>query len=327
MNLSHLGRSLSSLSLVAPRVAFTLVGCVDPFVAFNEAPTLEGDAGADAGVGGSGMSAAGSGVGAGASSAGQATGAQPGSAGSLATGIAGSTTIVVTNAGGADPGVEPSVGGEGSVGTGGEPAPQPQSVNELIDDVEGAFPRLPERGGRNGGWYTTHDSTYGQVSPPRASLLQPARGTSRFAAEFAGGGFTDWGAQLGVSLRSPSAGYDASAFCGVRFMVKGSGSGWSLLISDRPSVPEGGVCDPNAWGNEAACYQFVGKPFEAKSEWQEIVVPFKDLKLLSHPDRQRALDTSAIYDIIFNFYHHDGAAFQLLVDDLSFVKETAAGCR
>lgn len=321
MNLSHLGRSLSSLSSIAPLVAFTLVGCVDPFVAFNEVPTLEGDAGA----GGSDANVAGSGAVAG--SAGQATGAQPGSAGSNPTGIAGSTTIVVTNAGGADPGVDPSVGGEGPVGAGGEPAPQPQSVSELIDDVEGAFPHLPEQGGRNGGWYTTHDATYGQVSPARAQLLQPARGTSRFAAEMSGGGFTDWGAQLGVSLRSPSAGYDASAFCGVRFLAKGSGSGWSLLISDRQSVPEGGVCDPNAWGNEAACYQFVGKPFEAKSDWQEVVVRFDELKLLSHPDRLRTLDTSAIYDIIFNFYHHDGAAFQLLVDDLSFMKETAAGCR
>ena len=322
MNLSHLGRSLSSLSFVVPFAALALVGCVDPFVAFNEVPTLEGDAGA----GGSDTNVAGSAAFAG-SSAGQATGAHPGSAGSHSMGIAGSTTIVVTNTGGADPGVEPGVGGEGPVGAGGEPAPQAQSVSELIDDVEGAFPHLPQQGGRNGGWYTTHDSTYGQVSPARAQLLQPARGTSRFAAEFAGGGFTDWGAQLGVSLRSPSAGYDASAFCGVRFMVKGSGSGWSLLIIDRPSVPEGGVCDPNAWGNEAACYQFVGKPFEAKSEWQEVVVRFNELKLLSHPDRQRALDSSAIYDIIFNFYHHDGAAFQLLVDDLSFVKETAAGCR
>jgi hypothetical protein len=323
MHLSHLGRSLSSLSVVAPFVAFALVGCVDPFVAGNEAPTME----ADAGAGGSSAGVAGSGVGAGASSAGQATGAQPGSAGSLPIGVAGSTTIVVVNAGGADPGVEPGVGGEGPVGAGGEPAPQPQSVSELIDDMEGAFPQLPQQGGRNGAWYTTHDATYGQVSPARAMLLQPARGTSRVAAEFAGGGFTDWGAQLGVSLRSPSAGYDASGFCGVRFMVKGSGSGWSLLISDRQSVPDGGVCDPNAWGNEAACYQFVGKPFEAKSEWQEVAVRFDELKLLNHPDRHRTLDSSAIYDILFNFYHHDGSAFQLMVDDLAFMRETAAGCR
>jgi hypothetical protein len=327
MNLSHHGPSLSSLSFIVPFVALTLVGCVDPFVAFNDVPTVEGDAGASGSDAGGSVGVAGSGVGAAGSGAAQASGAQPGSAGSIATSVGGSTTIVVTNAGGADPGVEPNVGGEGPVGTGGEPAPQPQSVSELIDDMEGAFPHLPQSGGRNGGWYTTHDSTYGQVSPARAMLLQPARGTSRFAAEFAGGGFTDWGAQLGVSLRSPSAGYDASAFCGVRFMVKGSGSGWSFLISDRQSVPEGGVCDPNAWGNEDACYQFVGKPFEAKAEWQEVVVRFNELKLLSHPDRQRALDTSAIYDIIFNFYHHDGAAFQLMVDDLSFIKQTASGCR
>ena len=93
------------------------------------------------------------------------------------------------------------------------------------------------------------------------------------------------------------------------------------------SVPDGGVCDPNAWGNEDACYQFVGKPFEAKAEWQEIVVRFDELKLLNHPDRHRTLDSSAIYDILFNFYHHDGSAFQLMVDDLAFMRETAAGCR
>jgi len=321
MNLSRLGRSFTSLSVAAPLIALTLVGCVDPFVAFNEVPTAEGDAGA----GGSGAEI-------GAGSAGQASGAQPGSAGSGATGATGvlgsggSTVIVVTNAGGADPGVEPGVGGESALGAGGEPAPQPQSVIELIDDMEGAFPHLPQRSGRNGAWYTTHDDTYGQVSPARALLLEPVRGTSRFAAEVSGGGFTDWGAQLGVSLRAPSAGYDASAFCGVRFMAKGSGGGWSLLISDKQSVPEGGVCDPYA-GDDKACYQFVAKAFEVKAEWQELAIRFDELKLLNHPDRQTSLDASAIYDIIFNFYHHDGAAFQLMVDDLAFMKQTAAGCQ
>jgi hypothetical protein len=199
-------------------------------------------------------------------------------------------------------------------------------VLDLIDDVEGAFPNLPQTRGRNGGWYTTHDDSYGQLKPAGAMLLQPSRGDSRFAAGFSGSGFTGWGAQLGVSLTSPAHGYDASGYCGVRFLAKGTGSGWTFLVSDSNSVPDGGVCNPNTWEGPTACYHFSGKTFDVAADWQEVVIRFADLKIMLEPGNTRALDTKAVYDIIFNVYN-GGGAFQLLVDDLAFIKASDAGCQ
>lgn len=193
---------------------------------------------------------------------------------------------------------------------------------DLIDDLEGEFPHLPLRAGRNGGWYMIHDDSYGQATSA-AALLDPELEGSRYAAHIDGAGFTSWGAQLGVALTAPAAGYDATGYCGVRFMAKGAGPQWALMISDRQSVPEGGVC--GAWDTEA-CYHFVGKTFSVGAEWQAVEIAFDELTPVMDPTSDRRLDASAIYDIIFNFHSAQGDAFELLVDDLSFIQKTATGC-
>jgi len=319
MKLTRLGRSFSGLRVAAPLVALALGGCTEPFVAFGEVPTTQGDAGgaSSGSVGVVALGAQPSNAGSGATASGSA-----GSGGTGASGSGGSTVVIMTNGGS-----EPVAAGEPAMGEGGAPPLPPARVLELIDDLEGAFPHLPQTQGRNGGWYTTHDDSYGQLKPADAMLLDPARGGSRFAARFSGSGFTGWGAQMGVSLTSPAHGYDASAYCGVRFLAKGTGSGWTFLVSDSSSVPAGGVCNPNAWEGPTACYHFSGKGFEVGADWQEVVVRFEDLLVLVEPGNKRALAAKAIYDIIFNVHSDGGGAFQLVVDDLAFIKAGDAGCQ
>jgi len=203
----------------------------------------------------------------------------------------------------------------------------PTEAFDLIDDVEGPFPELPEKEGRNGGWFGVHDASNGQLLAPSAVALVPARGSSHFAAGISGAGFSDWGAQLGVALKSPAAGYDARKYCGLRFMAKGGGAGWSLLVSDRNSVPEGGVCVEGSWDSEQGCYDYVGKDFAVGPAWQEVKIRFDELRLRQDPASARRLDSSALYDILFNFYDADGSAFELLVDDLSFIDLSSAECQ
>jgi hypothetical protein len=198
---------------------------------------------------------------------------------------------------------------------------------DLIDDMEGDFPSLPARGGRNGSWFSVHDDTWGQASDASAIGLEPVRGNSHFAAGFSGGGFTDWGAQMGLSFKSPSAAYDASAYCGVRFLAKGNGSGWTFLISDRLSVPQGGVCDSVNWASDQGCYQFVGRALAVGNVWQEVVIRFDELRLLRNPQSPRRLETKALYDILFNFYSAEGSGFELLIDDLAFIEKGSLACR
>lgn len=305
--LNHVARSFSRGSLAASLSTLLLAGCGQPFTAFGEVPPDQSNGGSTSSAG----------------SAPVAVGAQPSGGGSSGAGVGGAVAVVAGSGGAV---AEAGAAGEPAGGAGGAPIAQPVRELELIDDVEGAFPHLPEVAGRNGAWFAVHDDSNGQLLPAQALALQPARDGSHYAVKLSGAGFTDWGAQLGVSLRAPATAYDASGSCGVRFLAKGTGSGWSLLLSDRASVPQGGMCDVNAWGSESACYRFVGKPFDVGADWQEVVVLFDDLKLMLNPESSRALDKTALYDIIFNFYSSEGKAFELLVDDLSFIKETDAGC-
>jgi hypothetical protein len=215
-------------------------------------------------------------------------------------------------------------GGGTSAGAGGS---APVRVLDVIDDVEGAFPSLPGKAGRNGGWYLVHDDSGGTVAPPSAFALQPARGTSHYAALVNGGGFTDWGAELGVALTSPIAAYDASAYCGVHFMAKGSGASWTMLISDRLSDPLGGVCVPDSWDVTQQCYDYVGAAFAPSADWQSFDLSFAALApMKGYTGKDRKLDASGLYDIVFSFSDGNGAPFELLVDDLSFIEKTTTGC-
>jgi hypothetical protein len=239
MNLSRSRRLQLASSLLFSVVALVMTGCAgEPFTVLDDVP---GNQGGDmtAPVVGGGAAAAGSGGSGGVVTAGSPQG--------------GTTSVIVAAAAGADA----SAGGDDSAGVvGGGMA---SAIFELIDDVEGSFPKLPAVDGRNGGWFTVHDASNGQVTGASAMPLQPARGSSHFAAGISGAGFTDWGAQLGVSLKSPASGYDASKHCGLRFLAKGSGSGWTLLVSDRLSVPQGGVCVEGSWDAEQGCFHYVGR--------------------------------------------------------------------
>ncbi|HXK19003.1 MAG TPA: hypothetical protein VNG33_14425, partial [Polyangiaceae bacterium] len=319
------------MRLLGPLVVLGLSGCGDDFVPFSDT--------APAGAGAAGAAASG------------ATAGKSASGGSATQAAAGSTNVVIPTAGtssgasmlnvessaaGAESAGEAGTGtggagaaggAAGAAGAAGQPVNLPTDSFDLIDDVEGAFPHLPQREGRNGVWFGVHDDTYGQLVGPHAVALEPARGTSHFAAGINGAGFTGWGAQLGVALRSPSAAYDATSYCGLRFLAKGSGAGWTLLVSDRTSVPEGGICVDGSADPEQSCYNFVGKSFGVGQSWREIKIRFDDLRWVPNAASPRRLETDALYDIVFNFYDAQGGAFQLLVDDLSFIEKNSLDCQ
>ncbi len=214
-----------------------------------------------------------------------------------------------------------AVGGGGIVeAPGGAGGSGPSPSFALVDDAEGDFPALPSLDGRRGGWYTVTDDSSGQASGAELASFEPVSSGNRFAVHVRGGGFTGWGFQLGVSLTSPVVGYDASRYCGVRFLAKGSGPAWTLLLSDRQSVPQGGVCE-----STGACNRFVGAPFTVDGEWREVSIPFAALRLQDEADPRR-LDPSAIYDILFHFQSQVGSGFELFVDDLGFVEQISGRC-
>jgi hypothetical protein len=210
---------------------------------------------------------------------------------------------------------------------GSPPNPAPQKELDLIDDIEGAFPALPARGGRNGAWYLVHDDSAGMATAPFAQLLDPPRGDSLHAASVSGSGYDIWGIELGVSLRAPVTAYDATAYCGVSFFARGTGGVWRLLISDRESDPAGGVCDPASPDPTHQCYDYPGTTFTPSAEWQKIEISFASLTpVQGYSGRTSALDASGLFDILFSFHDQTGAAFSLDVDDLAFIVKPPNGC-
>jgi hypothetical protein len=321
MNASHWSTRLWPLLTLSTLALSACAG--DPLVAFGDIPSDGSGGGSTSSEGGETASA-----GTGNTSTGSTTsqgGGGKGGSGSAGSGSGGSETGGSTVSMAGTGGDGPMPGEAGAAGEG--PVMIETNPFDLIDDIEGAFPILPLRGGRNGGWFTVHDESGGQATAPGAVALDPPRVDSQFAARISGAGFTNWGVQLGVALKSPATGYDASQYCGVRFLAKGSTTGWSMLVSDRASIPDGGVCVPGSLDPALRCYHYVGKVFAPNAQWQEHKIRFDELRYLDVADNGRRLDPTALYDILFNVHEPSGAAFEIQIDDLSFMEQTSADCR
>jgi len=125
----------------------------------------------------------------------------------------------------------------------------------LIDDmepVEGstiADASLPQVDGRRGQWYTSNDGSGIQMPSPFVPSLGGANGTN-YSARTSVQSFTGWGASFGVPLNARSTTsnmncpYDATAFDGIHFWARGSGS-WTFAVATQDTVPiaTGGRCD------------------------------------------------------------------------------------
>ena len=98
-----------------------------------------------------------------------------------------------------------------------------------------------------------------------------------------------------------------------------------MLVGDHSSMPQGGVCNPDLGGSDP-CYRFVGRTFSVTSDWRELAIGFDELRLMEDSNSPRRLDAHEIYTILFNFYGPGGNAFELAVDDLSFIDADSPIC-
>jgi len=213
-------------------------------------------------------------------------------------------------------------GGSGGSGTsaGAEGSGELELELDFIDRVEGEFPHILESRSRNGFWFLSDDGSAGMLSPLEAYALQPPRGDSYYSARISGSGFTAWGATIGITLKAPLAAYDASAYCGVSFFARGHGDGWALMIPDRLSEPEGGICSVDSSEPYAQCFDHFGKRFQPTDDWQEHRFSFDELELVKgYTGQDRAFESDAVFSLQFVFDNASGADFELLLDDVAFM--------
>ncbi|HYO94622.1 MAG TPA: hypothetical protein VER33_08910 [Polyangiaceae bacterium] len=145
--------------------------------------------------------------------------------GSTSTGGAtsgGSTTGGTTSVGGTT-----GVGGTTTAGTGGAPTGKAEPM--IYDGKAGAPCTNVIKSPRVGYWFTYNDMT-GMQTPAATEMamfgeLNGKGGATDCAVHTKGSGFTKWGAGVGFDLNNiatVSSAYDASAYTGIRFAVKGT---------------------------------------------------------------------------------------------------------
>jgi hypothetical protein len=192
----------------------------------------------------------------------------------------------------------------------------------LIDDMEDRDGFICMLGGRNGHWYTTGDRTPGSVLLPQGNLdptkIEGMRGSSQFAAHFAGSGLTKWGAAMGFALNALGTGtttVDVHTVTGIRFWMRSTVPVDVNFRTPETMAPkDGGQCvDSDTALN---CDNDFGFPITAPSrDWTEYQVPFDALRQLQHGGTA-AWNPRFLDSIQFNV--GPGAPFDVWVDDIRF---------
>src|SRR6185503_10404728 len=99
------------------------------------------------------------------------------------------------------------------------------------------------------------------------------------AAATYGGGFTSWGAKLGLFLNNAQGVigvYDASRFHGLRFQARGNVPlRVALSTIGLRDIEWGGACTP---AEGAPCGDYYGRLIELSPDWQEYTIPFVELR-------------------------------------------------
>jgi hypothetical protein len=185
-----------------------------------------------------------------------------------------------------------------------------QGDTPLIDDFEDGDLQVLEQDGRDANWYGYNSANSDDQLVEVESVRSPAGG--ELALHTAGSGF-QW-AGLGLGLRwggdEGNCVYDASAYEGLTFWGRGSGS-TRFTASMPETIPssDGGTCDELM----TSCWNHPGVDVTFQDAWQQYVVPFADM---AQGDGELALDPTRIRTI--QFETGASATFDFWVDGFAF---------
>ena len=175
--------------------------------------------------------------------------------------------------------------GDDDDGTGPEDEQVPIDAENMIDDFEDGDDAITSTAERSGDWYSFNDGTGGEQSPGGSETFLPEEGGpegSAYAGHTSGSGWSEWGAGIGFDINAADPDstditkgtFDASAFTGIAFMAKGTGSVRAMVaMFDLIGEAEGGGCDTA----DGECENHYGKVFELTDEWGQYLLPFDSI--------------------------------------------------
>lgn len=188
----------------------------------------------------------------------------------------------------------------------------------MIDDFEDGNTATIDDDGRGATWYFYDDMTQGERDD--AVDVDPLGARSGKVLYVTGNGFTDWGSGFGAGMRwnTGQCTYDASAYDGVEFWIRGTGSTRVTLqnLSVRP-VDLGGECP-----TDAACFDSHGVNLTLNDAWTLVHLPFSAFEQTGWGTPVGPLRTNAIYLLEFQF--GTIKPYSVWLDDVKFFRNTDA---
>jgi hypothetical protein len=190
----------------------------------------------------------------------------------------------------------------------------------MLDNMEDGDASLCQSGDRHGVWYVAGDASAGATLAPAdfaPSLIPGWRGTSQYAAHFAGAGFNEWGALMGFHLDikglAPQP-YDLGTTAAIKFWMKGNAP-VSIAFAMRETTPiaRGGTCVGNFDDNGCDDHFQFQITAPTPDEWVEYTVPYDALS-------KQGSGGAALWNpsqvVSINFGVSAGSPFDVWVDDV-----------
>jgi hypothetical protein len=239
----------------------------------------------------------------------------------------------------------------GGSGGGGAPACSPTAgskkgdgTNKVIDDIDDANTMFAPAGTGSGTWDFGKDTAaMGTITPANTAALAPSDGGQMGKAlHVTGKAVMGWGASLAAFLNGPTGAFDASAYGGVAFYIKGTTSvaeGMNkLLVQARmpdvlPGTPTtGSCCNDTDMDKGNDCYSAHRVTIDVPAEWTEVRIAWSDFKGPAWGlGATLAFNANRVRDINFSFNHDAmlgpvaGTDFDVWIDGVRFLSKDEMG--
>ncbi len=289
-------------------------------VSLSEACSHQGGSGnpGSAGNGSSGNTGqAGTGSGNTSGSAGTTGSAGDTGSGGSATGTGNSVGAAGTMGSAGTTGSGNTSGGAGTTGAGGMVASL-----EMIDNLEDNDRHIIMANGRQGPWHSFNNTTSsGNQQPPIGTAFVANAGganNTAYAVHSTGSGFQFGGVGFDLNNADPtgtpessqSQPYNASAFNGVTFWAKGSGT-LRVEFAMRSFVPtdRGGTCSSNCWNVYGANTPTL------TGNWTQITIPWAGMQR-EQGGTSPAFNASELMSVSFK----GGGTFDFWIDEVAFTR-------
>jgi hypothetical protein len=179
----------------------------------------------------------------------------------------------------------------------------------LVDDFEDNNELVALLEARNGYWVVITDTDPESSEPVLLPLLRPEGSpTNRYALHVSGPTRTKWGASVQLEL-GPTC-YDASAYRGIAFSVRGPGHLFAGVREvDAVPVERGGTCT-------TACYSSHLRHLEAFDRWTRVEIEWSELHQEGKAEPANPRRLSGLEFLV----RPEDTPYDLWIDDVAFVR-------